>query len=183
MALTEIVGRIARSGIRPCKSRRLSLVAKHGAELRRFLSQVMHESASVIVCREETLNATESSEDFNWTFTRLNASGWEASLSTGAVAHMSYQEAKRYSELYALQRLFNENMDRYVQKRGEMYALLSLTKEAGKPAPDLELEAGKHSIAEEIVVGDFLREIGHTLAEQYRQQKNEFSRCGSGWKQ
>jgi len=89
---------------------------------------------------------------------------------------MSYHEAKRYSELYALQRLFNENMDRYVQKRGEMYALLSLTKEAGKPAPDLELEAGKRSIAEEIVIGDFLREIGHTLAEQYRQQQNESSR-------
>ena len=90
---------------------------------------------------------------------------------------MSYHEAKRYSELYALQRLFNENMDRYVQKRGEMYALLSLTKEAGKPAPDLELEAGKRSIAEEIVIGDFLREIGHTLAEQYHSiGQNEFSK-------
>ena len=126
---------------------------------------------------------TEFNEDFQWTFTRLNASGWEAALSTGAVAHMNYEEAKRYSELYALQRLFNENMDRYVQKRGEMYALLSLTKIPGNPAPDLELEAGERSIAEEIVIGDFLREIGHTLAEQYRQQKNEFSRCGSGWKQ
>jgi hypothetical protein len=111
---------------------------------------------------------TEFNEDFQWTFTRLNASGWEAALSTGAVAHMSYQEAKRYSELYALQRLFNENMDRYVQKRGEMYALLSLTEAPGKPAPDLELEAGKRSITEEIVIGDFLREIGHTLAKQYR---------------
>jgi hypothetical protein len=57
MALPEIVRRIARSGIRPFKSKRLSLVAKHGAELRRFFSQVMHESASVIVCREKTLNA------------------------------------------------------------------------------------------------------------------------------
>jgi len=41
------------------------------------------------------------------------------------------------------------------------------------------LEAGERSIAEEIVIGDFLREIGHTLAEQYRsigQQQNEFSR-------
>ena len=111
---------------------------------------------------------TEYNEDFKWTFTRLDTSGWEAALSTGAVAHMSYQEAKRYSELYALQRLFNENMDRYVQKRGEMYALLSLTKGPGKPAPDLELEAGKRSVAEEIVIGDFLREIGNTLAKQYR---------------
>jgi hypothetical protein len=121
---------------------------------------------------------TEFKEDFTWTFTRLNASGWEAALSTGAVAHMSYQEAKRYSELYALQRLFNENMERYVQKRGEMYALLSLTREPSKPTPDLELEAGKRSIAEEMVIGDFLREIGQTLAEQYRSmgQQNEFVR-------
>jgi len=120
---------------------------------------------------------TESNGDFKWSFARLNASGWEAALSTGAVVHMSYQEARRYSELYALQLLFNENMDRYVQKRGEMYALLSLTKEPGKPAPDLELEAGKRSIAEEIVIGDFLREIGHTLAEQYHSiGQNEFSK-------
>lgn len=47
---------------------RLSLVAEakirapekmgcHGAELRGSLSQVIHESASVVVCREKTLNA------------------------------------------------------------------------------------------------------------------------------
>jgi hypothetical protein len=67
-------------------------------------------------------------------------------------------------------------MDRYVQKRGEMYALLSLTKGPGEPAPGLELEAEKRSIAEEIVIGDFLREIAHTLAEQYRSiGQNEFS--------
>jgi outer membrane biosynthesis protein TonB len=38
-----------------------------------------------------------------------------------------------------------------------MYALLSLTEAPGKPTPDLELEAGKRSIAEEIVIGGFLR--------------------------
>jgi hypothetical protein len=57
MALPEIVGRSPDQESEPFKSKRLSLVAKHGAELRRFLSQVMHESASVIVCREKTLNA------------------------------------------------------------------------------------------------------------------------------
>ena len=110
----------------------------------------------------------EFEEDFKWTFTRLNASGWEAALSTGAVAHMTYQEARRYSELYTLQGLFNENMDRYVQKRGEMYAFLALTKRPAKRGIAPDFEDGKRMIAEEIVIGDFLREIGYTLAEEYR---------------
>jgi hypothetical protein len=36
----------------------------------------------------------------------LNDSSWLSADRTGAVAHMSYEEVKKYSELYALQELF-----------------------------------------------------------------------------
>lgn len=48
---------IERSLVAEPKIRAPEKMGCHGAELRRFLSQVMHESASVIVCREKTLNA------------------------------------------------------------------------------------------------------------------------------
>lgn len=38
----------------------------------------------------------------------LNSSGWQTAERTGALAHMDYDEVQEYSELYAMQRLFDE---------------------------------------------------------------------------
>jgi hypothetical protein len=104
--------------------------------------------------------------DFNWTMMRLSESSWNTAFSTGAIAHMSYDEAKRYSQLYALQELFNVTMDRYLQKRGEMYAFLKLTELPGKPSAT-EFESGKRTISEEAIMNEFLRELGTTLSSAY----------------
>ena len=38
----------------------------------------------------------------------LNSSGWQTAERTGALAHMDYDEVQKYSELYAMQQLFDE---------------------------------------------------------------------------
>jgi hypothetical protein len=104
--------------------------------------------------------------DFNWTVTRLSESSWNTAFSTGAIAHMRYDEAKRYSQVYALQELFNVTMDRYLLKRGEMYAFLKLTELPGRPSA-AEFESGKRTISEEAIMNEFLCELGTTLSGVY----------------
>jgi hypothetical protein len=43
----------------------------------------------------------------NFNIATLNSSSWLSADRTGAVGHMSYEEVKRYSELYAFQALFD----------------------------------------------------------------------------
>ena len=47
----------------------------------------------------------------NFNLATLNASGWQSADRTGALGHMDYAEVQEYSELYALQELF-ENQQR-----------------------------------------------------------------------
>ena len=49
--------------------------------------------------------------EFNWRVTRLAESAWNTTASSGALAHMSYTEAREYAQLYSLQQMFNANMD------------------------------------------------------------------------
>jgi hypothetical protein len=109
---------------------------------------------------------TQQHGEFNWKVTRLAESAWNTTGSSGALAHMSYTEAREYAQLYSLQQMFNANMDRYVDSRAEMYAFLSRTELRDKPSV-AEFEAGEHNIAKGLVMTDFLREIGNELNVAY----------------
>ena len=45
----------------------------------------------------------------------LNQSSWQSAERTGALAHMTYEEVKRYSELYAFQEIFATNQRRAIE--------------------------------------------------------------------
>jgi hypothetical protein len=104
--------------------------------------------------------------EFNWKVTRLGESAWNTTASSGALARMSYTEAREYAQLYSLQEMFNANMDRYVDSRAEMYAFLNRMELRDKPSA-VEFEAGEHIIGKGLVMADFLREIGNKLNAAY----------------
>jgi hypothetical protein len=104
--------------------------------------------------------------DFRWTVIRLSESAWNTAASSGALAHMDYAEARRYAQLYELQQMFNANMDRYVDSRAEMYAFLNRTTLHDKPSQG-GFELGEQVIAKELVMTNFLRELGTTLNAAY----------------
>ena len=104
--------------------------------------------------------------DFRWTVIRLSESAWNTAASSGALAHMDYAEARRYAQLYELQQMFNANMDRYVDSRAEMYAFLNRTTLHDKPS-QAGFELGEQVIAKELVMTNFLRELGTTLNAAY----------------
>jgi hypothetical protein len=119
-----------------------------------------------VVSDRQNGRATRTSENLVWNDTRLSDSSWNTAFSTGAVAHMNYGEVRRYSQLYALQQMFNATMDRYLESRRDMYAFLTRLDLPDKPSTT-EFENGKRVITSEMITGQFLREIGQALSVGY----------------
>ncbi len=103
--------------------------------------------------------------DLSWTNARLSEDAWNTSSSTGATSYMSYDEVKQYAQLYAVQRLFNASAERYLSTRGDMYA--SLTCMNRDKLSVSEYEQTRHAVASQIVIGQFLNEMGRALDARY----------------
>lgn len=119
---------------------------------------------------EEREKGTAANPDKNmvWSVTRLSDASWNTAFSTGAVAHMDYDDVRHYAQLYALQQLYNSSMDRYLESRRDMYVFLAEMNLPDKPS-QAEFEVGKRAIASEMVTAEFLREISASLSENYKQ--------------
>ena len=124
------------------------------------------------VSNREHGKAATPHEALVWTAGRLSESSWNTAYSTGAVAHMDYDEVRRYAHIYALQELFNSSMDKYLESRRDMYAFLTRAQLPDKPSA-AEYEYGKRAIAAEMVTGQFLREIAETLRSSYTKESGE----------
>lgn len=127
--------------------------------------QQLEKLLSVVNAEERGGTATPD-QHLVWTVTRLSDSSSNTAFSTGAVGHMNYDEVRRYSQLYALQQMFNNSMARYLESRRDMYAFLTRVNLPDKPSPT-EFEDGKRAISTEIVTGQFLKEIGEALNGDY----------------
>jgi len=84
-------------------------------------------------------------EDFNWTSVLLRDSAWNATSSTGAIAFLKYDEVKRYSQLYAVQKLYGSVLERNLQERHEMNVFI-LRIEGGGKLSDAEFENAKNIV-------------------------------------
>lgn len=122
-----------------------------------------------VVNQEENGGAAKPDGHLVWTVTRLNESSWNTAFSTGAVAHMDYDEVRSYSQLYGLQQMFNATMDRYLESRRDMYAFLTRLDLPGK-LPPAEFEEGKRVLSQELITSAFLLEIGNALNAGYAKQ-------------
>jgi len=61
----------------------------------------------------------------NFHLATLNSSGWLSADRTGAVGHMPYEEVKKYSELYALQALFDTQQRKAIDLVAASSALMA----------------------------------------------------------
>ena len=138
-------------------ARELNSLPKEKEQLERILR---------VVSDMEYGRATKPVGDLTWTNTHLGEDAWNTSSSTGAISYLKYDEVKQYSKLYAGQRLFNATAERYLATRGEMYAFLTRLNLPDKLSA-AEFEQGKHAITSQIVMGQFLREIGNALNANY----------------
>lgn len=61
----------------------------------------------------------------NFNLATLNASGWHTAERTGALAHMDYDEVERYSEIYSIQQLFDDQQRKAVDLVATSSSLLA----------------------------------------------------------
>jgi hypothetical protein len=104
--------------------------------------------------------------EFQWTVTRLSDAAWNTAASSGALAHMPYAEARRYSQIYTLQQMFNGTMERYIESRGEIYAFLNRIQRPEKSSV-AAFEGSEEAIEKGIILSEFLRELGTSLDAAY----------------
>jgi hypothetical protein len=100
--------------------------------------------------------------NFNWSGILLRDSAWNATSTTGAIAFMDYSEVKRYSQIYALQKLYSSLTERNLQDRHEMNVYLMNLSAQGKHS-DAEYENAKRIILSEKIAEMEFREIDSTL--------------------
>ena len=115
---------------------------------------------------QRTGASNTTTPEFQWTVTRLSDAAWNTAGTSGALAHMQYAEARRYSQIYMLQQMFNGTMDKYVESRGEMYAFLNRIERPEKPSV-AAFESGEVAIEKGVILTEFLREIGTELEAAY----------------
>jgi len=118
------------------------------------------------VSEVEKGRAAKPNGDYKWALQRLSQSAWNTAFSTGATAHMEYDQVNRYSQLYDLQQLFNSSMEHYIGFRLAMYAFLTRLKLPDHPSSS-EFEAAKRDITSQIIMCRTLREIGNGLSGLY----------------
>lgn len=122
-----------------------------------------------VVSEEENGGKAKPDQRLVWVVIRLNDASWSTAFTTGAVEHMDYDEVRRYSQLYGLQQMFNTTMDRYLESRRDMYAVLTRLDLPNKPSA-AEFEEGKRVLSQELITSKFLLEIGQALNAGYAKQ-------------
>jgi hypothetical protein len=104
--------------------------------------------------------------EFQWTSILLHDSAWEAASSTGAIAFMNYDEVKRYSKLYAVQKVYSSILQRNFEDRHEMNVFLMHLETPGKLS-DVEFEREKRIIlSEKLTILEF-KELDNLLNDNY----------------
>ncbi len=161
-----------RSLVREARANIAQEIRDNQKSMERELSKLPNEESQLgnlmdVVSQREDGKAATPNPKMVWSVTRLSDSSWNTAFSTGAVAHMDYDEIRGYSQVYAIQQMFNTSMDHYVESRRDMFAFLAEMNSPDKPSA-AAFDAGKHAIASEMVTAGFLMEIGATLSDIYK---------------
>jgi hypothetical protein len=107
-----------------------------------------------------------NSIELKFNLATLSSSGWQSAERTGALAHMSYDQVREYSELYNMQQLF-EQQRKAVDLVGDSIAWISEAFDPTKAKPqDMErFRDGLMRLRSNLAVTE---DLGGTLLDAYR---------------
>jgi hypothetical protein len=111
-----------------------------------------------------------SSVTLNFNIATLNKSSWLSAERMGALAHMSYDEVKEYSELYSMQDLFDTQQRKAVDLVGDSIAWISSAFDptTARREDVTRFRDGLMRLRSNLVVTE---DLGGTLIEAYRKFK------------
>lgn len=107
---------------------------------------------------------------FYWEWSSMNSAAWDAARNTGAVALMDYDEAQKYSDIYAQQVLVNEQASVFVRDIYRSAAPL----EGGRGLAQLsagELDGMIASLQQTLADLNYLRDLNNSLSNEYEHTK------------
>ena len=104
--------------------------------------------------------------NFMWTTILPRDSAWSAASSTGAIAFMSYDEVKVYSNLYAMQNLYSMLVERNLAERHDLNVVLFGMEATGKLS-EAEFEKGRAIVLSAKIRSREMLEVDNALNTNY----------------
>jgi hypothetical protein len=107
----------------------------------------------------------------NLNLSDLSTTAWLTAARTGALAHMPYDEVQKYSRIYDLQDLFNDQQRQMLERLGSASAILSSDFNPDNPNPK-DLEAFRYGVMDLRSGLRIHEQMGKRLSERYAEALN-----------
>jgi hypothetical protein len=105
--------------------------------------------------------------EIGFNLSTLNQSSWQSAERTGALSHMSYEQVKEYSELYALQELFANQQGKAVDLVASAIVIAAGSDPTQAPKEDLvQFRQQLRTLKANVFLTD---QIGTQLTDAYRE--------------
>jgi hypothetical protein len=136
-------------------------MSKRQAELRHTID-VMHQlEMNRAAVKSATLNFNVANHD-------LYSTAWQTAATSGAVTYMSYDELRRYTEVYTTQQLFSSLQEQAINRTIDMGALIQTTMYGDlKKVTNERFTAIEQQAYREIIVEKALEGISGELSKGY----------------
>jgi hypothetical protein len=105
--------------------------------------------------------------NFTWTLATLHDTSWNTARETGAIAHMNYEEAKRYTAVYALQLQYTSLQERAFASANAVTGLTTLLDKDMKRISQSELENSERTLGLALANARADEDVARALIAEY----------------
>jgi hypothetical protein len=104
---------------------------------------------------------------FSWTLATLHDISWNTARETGAIAHMDYDEVKRYTTVYALQSEYTSLQERAFASANAVVGLRTLLDKDTMKISESELENAERTLGLALANARAEEDVAHALVAVY----------------
>ena len=109
-----------------------------------------------------------SQASYAFTIAELHSTSWNTASTTGALSYMTYEEVKRYTEVYDLQRAFDAVQQRALQGALDVEGLFTLLGRQQGSLTKAELADAERRIGIAIANSRAMQEVAEPLNQRYQ---------------
>jgi hypothetical protein len=106
---------------------------------------------------------------YGFTIAELQSTSWDTARTTGAVSYMSYGEVKRYTQVYSLQRTFEDLQQRAISASLDMEGLVTLLDRKTGTITPAELSDAERRLGIVLANVIAMEQIAKPLEDRYKE--------------
>jgi len=134
---------------------------KRQADLKHIIDVMREVEANRGALKSDTLNFSVANHD-------LYSTAWQTAATSGGVTYMSYDELRRYTEVYTTQQMFSSLQEQAINRTIDMGAMIQTTMHGDlKKVPNERFTAIAQEAYREIMVQKALEDISGELSKGY----------------